>query len=578
MRKIWWASFVLIGCTQAAKRSDIAPNLKADWKNPAHWSDEDSEAILHRRMNRIPAAEAKAYRTSGTCGGLPRVQVKTAPGFCVGLVSQGSHFKMPRVPLALKDGSILVSDMGSWSPTTGRIHRLKKEGNVWKHSVLLTPEKLSTKLRPALDRVHHLALGPDGKVYAGAATGIYRFDANNPAATMEAVVTGIPAQGLHPLKMFVFGERGDLFVNVGSATNVCQKFGRDGAKTASCPEVEDLRQGQGQVRRYRHLGNGKYDTKFEIYAKGLRNSMGLLWDEGKGALWQIDNGRDSINKADASLADKLYPHEEFNVLRAGRHYGWPYCFDDNRNNPEWHYVDCRNYEPPQMLIPAHAAPLGMIQYRGDMFPAWYKNRLLVSFHGYADTGHRLVAYARDEQGLPTGSALSVIYGWGETENGPRGAPVGMTTLSDGSVMIVEDLNDAVLRLFYDSKEGDGTPVREIDRAEPPKPAEPVTGVEGRRRALEARLAQKDPPIFSLIQRDIIDLRCVHCHGGGVGGLRLVKYDDIGNEKRLRDGGKAEEFLLRVEGHPDYPPMPPEGFESAEAQEHAVALLKKWLAQ
>jgi hypothetical protein len=186
-------------------------------------------------MSRVPAAQAKPYVTRGTCGGLPRVQIKTAPGFCVGLVMQGAMFTMPRVPLALPDGSVLVSDMGGWGPGNGRVHRLTRQGSGWKHALFLSPDKVPPRSRPALDRVHQLALGPDGKLYLGAAAGIYKLDLKDPANTIEPVVTGIPAQGLHPLKAFTFGSNGDLFVNVGSATNVCQKFGRDGTRTASCP-------------------------------------------------------------------------------------------------------------------------------------------------------------------------------------------------------------------------------------------------------------------------------------------------------------------------------------------------------
>ncbi|MGZ3807050.1 MAG: PQQ-dependent sugar dehydrogenase, partial [Bacteriovorax sp.] len=382
--------------------------------------------------------------------------------------------------------------------------------------------------------------------------------------------------GLHNLKAMVFNNKNQLFINVGSATNVCAKFGLFAKKMKSCPEVEDLAQGQGQIRMYQMLPNGKFDPKFTVYAKGLRNSMGLLFDSQLNALIQVENGRDEINKVSSAFSDNEFPHEEMNIIENGKHYGWPYCFDDNKNNPEWRHVNCSNYRAPYLLLPPHAAPLSIIKHSGTNLPQWYRNRIIASFHGYAQYGHRIVSFLRDENGLPTGVPLSIVYNWKTEENKP-GSPVGIFEMKDGSMLIVEDNNKKLLRLHYNEAEGDGKPVREIDLAHAEENID--SEEETRRLKLEEVLRDKDASAFARFQSQVIDRQCVQCHGSEASpGIQLKKYDYLGNEKKLKELGKEQEILGRISGNPNYPTMPPSGFSSKEEQDQAVALLRAWIKE
>ena len=250
---------------------------------------------------------------------------------------------------------------------------------------------------------------------------------------------------------------------------------------------------------------------------------------------------------------------------------------DNKNNPEWTNVICKNYTPPYLMLPPHAAPLSMLKHSGLNFPAWYKNRIIMSFHGYAQFGHRIVTYLRDETGLPTGVPLSLVYDWKTEENKP-GTPVGLYEMKDGSILITEDNNKKVLKLFYNAAKGDGKAIREIDGTK----TERKTDNEEENRKLKLQEIMRDPssaPAFAKFQAKIIDNHCITCHGNEASpGIQLKKYDYLGNEKKLLELNKENELLGRISANPDYRTMPPAGFATQAEQDEAIALINAWILE
>lgn len=522
-------------------------------------------------------AALSVYSTSGTCGGFPKISVSTAPGFCVGLIDSGEGMVFPRTAVQVDAKNILLVDMGGWATSNGKLYMLTLvNGKYVRKTILDAATSKNPLVKKALDRPHLILRGPDGKFYLSSVSMIVRL---NPLAqpienSFEVVIDELPNLGLHPLKVFTFDDQQNLYVNVGSSTNVCKKQGFYFEKKSDCSEVEDKNIGQAQVRKYLKNNDGTYSKNFIVFAKGLRNSMGLLWNPNLQSVIQAENSRDNIAENDPTLNNTDLPHEEFNILSEGKSYGWPYCFDNNIQNPEWKGFDCSSQTAPLMLMPAHASPLSLMEYKGNLFPAWYKNRMLISLHGYEPRGHRIVAYFRDDKGLPTKDPLSIVYGWDSKGTQATGSPVGLTEMSDGSVLIIEDKSRKVLRLFYDAKLGDGKPVNEISKSIT-LPADKNTELLKRR--LEETLGAGNPPLFAKIQNQMIDKHCVGCHSGAdARGLQLDKYDFEGNEKRILENKKQNQILSHLKAENNFAQMPPDGFTDLNERNRLIDLYIQWL--
>lgn len=423
-----------------------------------------------------PAAAAPYVLTPGqTCGGWPRLPIDMASGMCAGLVvgpPPGTSglarrtLRMPRTLVQLPGGrDWIVADLGGWDPGKGSVWRLRAEAG---KPVVLTP------LLTGLTMPHGLGIGPDGQLYVGEMSRVIRFNpgAPLPATTVEVVVAGLPDNRLHdnrhPLSNFIFDANGDLLVNVGAPSDQCAVRGKpDGAPRCGQTEGDEPLAG---VRRYRYVGKGKWAPDFTMLARGLRNSLALARTSA-GTILQAENSYDF-----ASLDS---PFEELNVLAEGGHHGWPYCFDMDRPAPVWRGktdFSCAGsgHAPPALLLPPHAAPLGMTLYDGAMFPR-LRGRLLISFHGYQPTGARIVAFelGKDGKPRPTPGARYPAYGAGGkvawkaypgpgaeplvltpgwnavAGRRPMGAPVGLAVAADGAIWVADDRNGTIIRIAAD---------------------------------------------------------------------------------------------------------------------------------
>jgi glucose/arabinose dehydrogenase len=390
-------------------------------------------AIATVLSNFHSADAAEVYAANGDCDGFARVDLKTMPGSCVGLVAL--HLGFAR-GVAVIGQDVYVADMGGWHKGRGRILRLANGGRL--------PPEVVLK---GLDEPNGLALGPNGTLYVGLLGKLIQFDpkAADPAASIREIVTNLPDTGRHPLDALAVAPDGSLFVNVGSASDHCEQ-GKDMPpdSKAVCPETTGTSP-RGVVLHVMPGSTPVDASTVTPFARGLRNSMAMTVLP-VGDLIVGVNSRDYIDQADPALSDADLPHDTFDRVEQGADYGWPYCYDKNVPGPEYPHYDCAVKHAPTLLLPPHAAPLGMALYGGAMFPE-LKGQAVIAFHGYRDQGHRLVALPIDAHGQPTGPLTDLISDWDVAKGQhPQGAPVGVSVMADGSILIAEDHNGTLLRL------------------------------------------------------------------------------------------------------------------------------------
>ncbi len=390
-------------------------------------------ALLLAPLLASAAPADKAYRTAGDCDGFPAVALATAPGLCVGLVAEGlGHAR----GVATVGDDVFVVDMVAWDSHKSRLLKLSHGGRHAPEVVLHDLFQASAVVR-----------GPGRTLYLGVTGQVLQVDpyAADPARSVRVVVDGLPTSGRHPLPGLAVGADGALFVSVGSATDNCHVAGgRLPDPKAACPETLD-HPPRGSVLRFPARATAWNAGDQAPYARGLRNAMAMapLPD---GRLAVAVNARDGIHHADPALSDDALPHEPLVVLQPGGDYGWPYCYDQRVASPEYPGFDCASRLAPDLLLPAHAAPLGMLFYRGERLPG-LAGRLIVGYHGYRATGHRLVAVALGKDLRPTGPPTELVTDWEQRDGShPQGSPVGLAEMADGSVLVAEDHSGALLRL------------------------------------------------------------------------------------------------------------------------------------
>ena len=312
------------------------------------------------------------------------------------------------------DGMIYVSLMGA-----GAIARLRPDGNAAR----------AERVVEGLDRPHGLAFH-DGKLYVAGTRKVWRVDQlrsdGSPSRAAE-IVSNLPDGG-HSTRTILFGADGRFYVSIGSSCNVCKE--KDPRRAA--------------IVRYNLDGSGE-----ELFATGLRNSVGIAWHPSSKELWGTDNGRDWLG--DDS------PPDEINIIRQGKNYGWPNCIGDRVPDPDLGTEEvCRKTEPPAVKLQAHSAPLGLAFYTGKQFPDAYRGDLLVALHGSWNrskrTGYKVIR-VRMLNGKPT-QVEDFVTGWLAQENGTevvRGRPVDLVVGGDSALYLSDDAAGFVYRISYRGK-------------------------------------------------------------------------------------------------------------------------------
>jgi glucose/arabinose dehydrogenase len=314
------------------------------------------------------------------------------------------------------DGTLLVAERGS-----GRIlafpdpqHNGQTTGPVVVASDLNDPTSLD--------------FGRDGSLYVGEASRVTRFTLGPDlkATSKQVIVPHLPTGGNHVTRTVLIGPDNRLYVSIGSTCN-------------DCVESDPMR---ASVWVYNIDGSGG-----RLYARGLRNAVGMAINPWNQQIWVTDMGRDL-------LGDNT-PPETVYALQDGSDYGWPVCHAGAIIDPDLgHTGDCNGIAQPLVKMQAHSAPLGLAFYNASgasAFPPAYRG-LFIAFHGSwnrsVPTGYKVIFVPLNAQGQVAGAPQDFATGWLNNQSQVLGRPVGLAVGPDGSLYVSDDLNGVIYRITY----------------------------------------------------------------------------------------------------------------------------------
>lgn len=269
----------------------------------------------------------------------------------------------------------------------------------------------------------------NGALYVAEISRILRYDqimANLQQPPEPIVITdNLPRERHHGWKFIAVGPDEKLYIPVGAPCNICNS----------------------KDERFASMMRMNLDgSDLEVFAHGIRNTVGFDWHPISRELWFTDNGRDW-------LGDNL-PSDELNhAPRQGMHFGYPYYFGDNVIDPEFSQrPEISNLTPSAMQLGPHVAALGMRFYTGNMFPSEYQNQIFIAEHGSWNRtrpiGYR-ITLVRLQAGKPVSYEV-FADGWLNTLRA-WGRPVDVLVMPDGALLVSDDRANAVYRISYKSK-------------------------------------------------------------------------------------------------------------------------------
>jgi glucose/arabinose dehydrogenase len=338
--------------------------------------------------------------------GLPLERIKLPPGFVISL-----HARVPGArSLALgPKGTLIVGTRGD------KVFAVQG-GGLGRAGEVLT-------LAQGLRQPNGVAL-KDGDLYVAAVDKVYKLpkiEDNLDAPPAPQLLTDrLPGDAHHGWRYAAFGPDGLLYIAVGAPCNVCE-----------APDPFS-----SIIRMYEQGG-------YEVFARGIRNSVGMDWRPGSGVLWFTNNGRDW-------MGDDEPPDSLHRAPRPGLDFGFPYCHagvpDPELNRGK----NCARFAPAARKLPAHVAALGMRFYTGEMFPPALRGAVFIAEHGSWNRSKpigcriSLVRLERDKavdyQPFATGW-LGQASAWGR--------PVDVLVDRTGALLVSDDRAGAIYRITYE---------------------------------------------------------------------------------------------------------------------------------
>jgi glucose/arabinose dehydrogenase len=314
----------------------------------------------------------------------------------------------------------------------------------------------------------------DGYLYTSSNTEVFRYKLDDQfnvidPANPEMLVTGLIDRSQHESKSLVLDNEGNIYVNIGAFSNACQKEDRTKGSPGMtpCPVLDSA----GGIWMFKaSVPNQSYKDGVK-YATGLRNVVGLDWNQELNQLFVMQHGRDQLN----NLFPDLYttqesaelPAECMYALKQGDNCGWPYIYYDPQQKkkilgPEFggdgkkeggaEFID------PVAAYPAHLAPNGLLFYTGSQFPERYKNGAFIAFHGSWNRAPEpqagfFVVFQPFKDGKPSGDWEVFADGFsGSAQNTKEGKaerrPCGLAQGPNGELFVTDDKVGTIYKIEY----------------------------------------------------------------------------------------------------------------------------------
>ena len=359
-------------------------------------------------------SRAENDTTTVNTAGLPLNKIKLPDGFKISVFAEVENARS----LAMSpDGTIFIGNRGE-----DKVYAVRDTDGDW-----VADEKFV--LAEGLTMPNGVAF-KDGDLYVAEVSKIHRFEDienNLEDPKSEVIYDEYPTDGHHGWKYIAFGPDGKLYVPVGAPCNICLS-------------EKDI---YATITRINDDGTG-----MEIYAEGIRNTVGFDWHPDTKELWFTDNGRDM-------MGDNIPPDELNKAPEKGMHFGYPFCHKGDIKDPEFgDQRDCSEFVPAEQALGPHVAALGMKFYTGDMFPEKYHKQIFIAEHGSWNRsekiGYRVMLVTLDDDHKSTGYEV-FAEGWLEGESA-WGRPVALLNMPDGSLLLSDDHAGVVYRVWYEGGE------------------------------------------------------------------------------------------------------------------------------
>jgi glucose/arabinose dehydrogenase len=344
--------------------------------------------------------------------------VRMPPGFAIDIWAEG--LQAARSMALGANGTVFVGTFGllTGQGNVGKVFAVRDTNADGKADQVLT---IAEKLNQPNGVAFH-----NGALYVAEMHRIIRFDniekqLTSPPAPV-VVKDGFMNQGNHQWRYIAFGPDGKLYIALGAPCNVC---------VAEEPYAS--------IARMNPDGSA-----FEIYARGVRNSVGIAFHPTNGQLWFTDNGRDA-------LGDNIPADELNHVSAAGQHFGFPACFQGDFVDPEFGKgSSCDKFRAPAAKLGPHVAALGLRFYTGKMFPDEYQGELFIAQHGSWNRKNPLgyrIGLVHVHQGQYASGQRIFAEGFLQGRQA-WGRPADLLVLADGSMLVSDDLQGKIYRITY----------------------------------------------------------------------------------------------------------------------------------